>query len=242
MWMWATMAWGTPIAAEEAAELGPPLTHEIDAESGTLRLAWHTESGEEITHEVDIASIVDVRRVADPAGPHLLLVSTTDGGFVLERGPCALMAAMAPQLAAALDRPLVDGPACADPSAEGRAWVEERIRASTFTHVQTWDGAILADVRVTERESGAPALDLQRALVGARPMLGHCFSQQPEATRAAAFDATVRPNGSLGRVNPVLPGTGSMGVDGCLEERLDQTSLQEPPDRKRKVHIEVSAP
>jgi hypothetical protein len=242
MWWWATVAWGAPIAAEEAAQLGPPLTHEIDVTSGTLRLAWHTDGGEDKTHEVAIATIVDVRRVADPSGPHLLLVSTSDGGWVLERGPCAIMAAMAPKLAAELDRPLVDGPACADPNAETRAWMQERIRTSTFTHVQTWDGAILADVRVTERESGAPALDVQRGLVGARPMLGHCFSQQPEATRAAAFDATVRPNGSLGRVSPVMPGTGSLGVDGCLEERLDDTSLREPPDRKRKVHIEVSAP
>jgi hypothetical protein len=242
MWLWATVAWGAPIAAGEAAQLGPPLTHEIDTKSGFLRLVWHTDGGEDSTHEVALTSIVDVRRVADPAGPHLLLVTTADGGFVLERGPCALMAAMAPKLAVALDRPLVDGPACADPTAEGRAWIQDRMRANTFTHVQTWDGAILADVRVTERASGAPALDVQRALVDTRPMLGHCFSQQPAATRVAGFDATVRPNGSLGRVNPVLPGTGVMGVDGCLAERLDQASLQEPPERKRKVHIEVSAP
>ena len=30
--------------------------------------------------------------------------------------------------------------------------------------------------------------------------------------------------------------------DGCIEEQLGEAALQQPPDRKRKVQIEVSAP
>jgi hypothetical protein len=241
MWWWAPVALADPIAAEEALQLGPPLTHEIDLEEGVVRLVWQGDGVEGKTHDVRIDEILDVRRVPDPAGPHLLLVRTEAGGFVLERGPCVLMAAMAPQIAAVLDRPLVDGPRCTQPSAE--TWVDDqRIKGATFRHMERWDGAILADVKVTDRDSGAPALDVQRGLVDARPMLGHCFTSQPTATRMAGFDATARPNGSLSRVSPVSPGTGIVGVDGCLVERLDQASIEEPPDHKRKVHIEVTAP
>ena len=43
-------------------------------------------------------------------------------------------------------------------------------------------------------------------------------------------------------MSAVSPGTGVMLVDGCLEEQLDEAALREPPARKQKVHIEVSAP
>jgi len=241
MWFWAAVAAADPIALEDAKALGPPLTHRIDTEAGVIRLEWRDENGEGLVHEVVLESIRDVRRVADVDGPHLLLLTTDGGTLVLERGPCVLMAAMAPRLADALDRPLIDGPACDDPNAESIEWLEKRARESTFTQVHVWNDAVLADVRVTERHTGAPALDVQRGLVGARPMLGHCFSTQSASGRAG-FDATARPDGSLGRVSPVAPGSGVLQVDGCIEEQLDEAALQQPPDRKRKVHIEVSAP
>jgi len=241
MWFWAAIAAADPIALEEAQALGPPLIHRIDAEAGVVRLEWRDEDGAGLVHEVELESVRDVRRVADVDGPHLLLLNTDAGTLVLERGPCVLIAAMGPRIAAALDRPLIDGPACEDPSAESIEWLEKRARESTFTHVEVWDDAVLADVRVTERRTGEPALDVQRGLVPARPMLGHCFSTE-QVSGHAGFDATARPNGSLGRVSPASPGTGTLQVDGCIEEQLGEAALQEPPARKRKVHIEVSAP
>ena len=241
MWFWAAIASAGPIALEEAQALGPPLTHRIDPEADVIRLEWRGDSGEGLVHEVALASVREVRRVADVGGPHLLLLTTDGGAIVLERGPCVLLAAMAPRIAAALERPLIEGPACEDPHAESIEWLEKRARESTFTHVEVWDEAVLADVRVTERRTGAPALDVQRGLVGSRPMLGHCFSNQQVSGRAG-FDATARPDGSLGRVSAVSPGTGTLLVDGCIEEHLGEAALQEPPARKRKVHIEVSAP
>jgi hypothetical protein len=241
MWFWAAIAVAEPIALEEAQALGPPLTHDIDTTAGVMRLEWRDDSGEPLVHEVALASIRDVRRVADVGGPHLLLLTTDEGTIVLERGPCVLLAAMAPRLAAQVDRPLIDGPACEDPNADAIDWLERRARESTFTHVEAWNEAVIADVRVTERRTGEPALDVQRGLVGARPMLGHCFSRQQVSGRAS-FDATARPDGSLGRVSPVSPGTGTLLVDGCIEEQLGEAALQQPPDRKRKVQIEVSAP
>ncbi len=241
MWLWAAIAAADPIALEEAQALGPPLTHRIDPEAGVVRLEWRGDGGESLVHEVELASVQDVRRVADVDGPHLLLLTTDRGTLVLERGPCVMMAAMAPRVATALDRPLIDGPACDDANAKSIEWLEHQARESKFTHVEVWDDAVLAEVRVTERRTGEPALDGQRGLVGTRPMLGHCFGHQQVSGRAG-FDATVRPNGSLGRVSPASPGTGLVQGAGCIEEQLGGAALEEPPARKRKVHIEVSAP